>query len=86
MGEQLLVHEARGRDIEASRGIHGDDDFGLQEAQLAGEDDFLLVAAAQRGNGGVQGAGADVEFFCELRGRLAHAPPAHDAVMREGRC
>ncbi len=81
-GAQFVVNEPGRFDVEAARRLGGDDDLRLP-LQLAGQDDFLLVASGERAGTLHRRLRTDVESLdergCSLR-RFA-GPPA-----RLGQC
>ena len=67
VGEQA-VHLGLGADVDAARGLVDDQQLGLG-GQPLGDDHLLLVAAAHRGRGHVEGAGLDLELGGPRAGR-----------------
>jgi hypothetical protein len=62
-GLEVVEDEGGGGDVEAAGGVGGEEEGFVGFPEFAGEDDFLLVAAGEAGEGDGGGGGADVEFF-----------------------
>src|ERR687898_283333 len=82
-GDELLVDELDGADVEAARRLDGEQDVRIT-VQLAGDDQLLLVAAGEGAGDGVGRRGADVELLHQLA-RHAAAGAAVDAAAADER-
>ena len=80
-----LVHEGEdfgfGGDVDAARGFVEEEDLRIAEKPL-GDDNLLLVAAAEASDGLVDGGGADTETSAEAFGDDMLSSAADEAVSR----
>ena len=67
LGDDLVVDELRGSNVQAARGVDRHEELGVG-VELTGEDDLLLVAAGQRARRLVDGRAADVVLLTQALG------------------
>src|SRR6478735_3737441 len=81
---QLAMHELDGSHVETPGRLDSQDDLWLA-VELAGDDEFLLVAPGERASRGLRSRCAHVELFHLRGGNFAGARIVDAATLAEGR-
>src|SRR5207247_1851979 len=78
------VDELDAADVQAASGLVEDEQLQVV-AELAGDDDLLLIPAGERSRGRLDAWGADIELFDEADGVLRDRPEVPDDVREPAR-